>query len=258
MAQRESAICLRTSDYSETSQVVHFLTRGWGVVRLLAKGSKREKSKSGGAIDLMSEGDLVFLAGSRDSLGTLTEFCETVSHGGLRKDAGRLNAGLYLTELAGEMLAETDPHPEVFDLLHSALERLGQPGAPVQAVVAYFQWRLLRHVGLLGDMAACVDCGSPMTGRGRNVHFSSNLGGLLCGGCEGSATEKYRLEGPALAALAALNAVDTGAKVALPEKQARAVGRLLAYHIAHQIGKPLKMARYVLDQDTPAANRRQD
>jgi len=250
MAVRESAICLRTADFSETSQVVHFLTRGWGVVHLLAKGSKRSKSKTGGAIDLMSEGDLVFIAGKRDSLGTLTEFHEMVSHGPIRKRADRLNAGLYLTELAGEMLAESDPHPEVFDLLHNALGRLGADDAPVQAVVAYFQWRLLRNVGLLGDMTACGPCRSPLTGQGakggRSVYFSSSQGGLLCGKCEGAADEKFRVDAPALAGLAALTAVEAGTRVVLPDKQARSVNRVLAYHISQQIGKPLKMSRYVL------------
>ncbi|MCK4602197.1 MAG: DNA repair protein RecO, partial [Phycisphaerae bacterium] len=118
MRHRQPAICLRASDYSETSQVVAFLTRAEGVVRLLAKGTKRAKSKSGGAIDLLSEGDLVFTLGRSGGLGTLMEFSETVSHTPLRRQADRLNAALYVIELAGEMLAPDDPHPEVFDLLH--------------------------------------------------------------------------------------------------------------------------------------------
>lgn len=70
MRQRDAAICIRTTDYSETSQVVHFLTRTAGAVRLIAKGSKRAKSKTGGAIDLLAEGDLVYTAKSSDALGT--------------------------------------------------------------------------------------------------------------------------------------------------------------------------------------------
>ena len=249
MRQRESAICLRTTDYSETSQVVVFLTRGWGVVRLLAKGTKRKKSKSGGSIDLMSEGDLVFIASSRQTLGTLVEFTETVTHAELRTDARRLNAGLYMIELASEMLPEADPHPEVFDLLHNGLARLGQDSAPVPAVLAYFQWRTLRHVGLLGELKSCAVCGgavtSGRTGRRPDVHFSSTQGGLLCGGCEGGLAEKYRLDGATLAGLAALAAAAAGAKVNLPDKQANGVNRMLAYHVAQQLGKPLKTARYV-------------
>ena len=250
MRQRERAICLRTTDYSETSQVLHFLTRGAGAVRVLGKGTKRPKSKSGGAIDLLSEGQLVFVSPPRDALGVLVEFSETVSRPALRKEAGRLNAALYAIELVAEMLPAGDPHPEVFDLLHNALSRLAQPDAPTGAVLAYFQWRLLRHAGLMGDLTKCVGCGGFVQGAtgsvGADVYFSSRQGGLLCGGCEAAATEKYRLDGAVLAGLAALAAAAGGAKVHLPARQAQGVNRMLAYHAQQQLGKRLKMARHAI------------
>jgi DNA repair protein RecO (recombination protein O) len=247
MRQKESAICLRTSDYSETSQVVHFITRGWGLVRLLAKGAKRPKSSSGGAIDILSEGELVFIASSRESLGTLVEFSESVSRGELRGEAGRLNAALFMAELTGLLVPEGDPHVAVFDLLHNALERLGQAGAPVPAVLAFFQWRLLRHVGLLGELDACVSCGAAIDPlAGRPVYFTSAQGGLLCPVCEGRAGEKYRLTGAAMAGIAAMKAVQSGQKVALNDAQADALNQVLAYHAAHQLGKPLKMAKHAI------------
>jgi DNA repair protein RecO (recombination protein O) len=240
---------LRSVDYSETSQVVHFLTRGCGVVRLLAKGSKRPGSASGGAIDLLSEGDLVFITHAGEGLGTLVEFTETTSHADLRREGRRLNAALYMIELLCETLAEGDPHPDVFDLLRGGLVRLGQADAAVAAVLAYFQWRLLRHVGLLGQLETCVACGRRVAGAGgsaRDAHFSSLQGGLLCGGCEAAATEKFRVSRAALAGLAALKAAEAGRRVALPPAQAEAVNRLLGYHVAQQTGRPLKMARHVI------------
>jgi len=250
MRRREPAICLRATDYSETSQVLCFLTRGAGIVRLLAKGVKRPKSKSGGAIDLLSEGDLVFTTAGGQSLGALIEFSQTTAQTALRTDARRLNTALYMIELAGEMLAEGDPFPEVFDLLHNGLARLAEPDAPAAAVLAYYQWRLLHHVGLMGQMDSCVECGQGMGGRAKRpagrVCFSSQQGGLLCADCEPAFTEKYVLDGPALAGLAALAAAQAKKRVSLPARQADAVNRLLAYHVSHQLGKPLKMARYAI------------
>ena len=248
MRHREPAICLRTTDYSETSQVVTFLTRGQGVARLLAKGTKRPKSKSGGAIDLLAEGDLVYIDHATGALGTLVEFSETVSRAALRRDARRLNVSLYMIEMVGEMVAEGDPHPEVFDLLDKGLARMGDADAPVAAVLAYFQCRLLRHVGLLGDLRACVSCGSEVAQTdSRNAHFSSRQGGMLCGACEGAEVEKHRITAATLAGLAALAAAQAGVKVALPDNQARGVNRLLAYHASQQLGKKLKMARHAIE-----------
>lgn len=249
MRHRERAICLRAADYSETSQVLHFFTRGLGAVRLLGKGTKRAKSKSGGAVDLLSEGELVFSTGRGDGLGTLIEYTETVSRRSLRADAGRLNAALYLAELASETVEQSDPHPEMFDLLHNALRRLGDADAPVEAVLAYAQWRMLRHVGLMGELTRCVSCGRAVAGAGgqvRGAYFSSGQGGLLCAACEDAVAEKYRLDGQGAAGLAALAAAGAGSKVQLPSRQARAVNRLLAYHVRQQLGKPLRMARHVI------------
>ena len=198
-------------------------------------------------MDVLAEGDLVYIPSAREALGTLVEFSETVARPGLRRDSRRLNAALFMLELTGALLGEADPHVEVFDLLHGALDRLARPRAQVGAVLAYFQWRLLRHVGLLGELTGCVACGRKLTGVGRkDVYFSSIQGGLLCIACEAASTEKYRLDGAVLAGLAALAAAETGVRVTLPDKQAIAVNRLLAYHASYQIGRALKMARHAI------------
>lgn len=253
MRATDHAICLRTIDYSETSQVVYFLTRTCGAVRLLAKGAKRPKSKSGGAIDLLSEGEVTFSTGSGagETLGTLWEFSETVVHSGLRKRADRLQAALYALELAGEMLPPGEAHPEAFDLLHNTLVRLGQADAPVQAVLAFFQWRFLTRAGVLADLRRCAGCGAglgPSAGRarGEQIVFSSTQGGLLCPSCRTGQTERVLVDAQTLAGLAALYAAAAGQKVPLPEDQARSVNRMLAYHAACQVGHPLKMTRHAI------------
>jgi DNA repair protein RecO (recombination protein O) len=243
MATTDQAICIRIADYSETSQVVRLLTRESGVVRLLAKGSKRPKSKSAGRIDLFAEGRCVFGGAGRESLGTLMEFAETASRGPLRADLDRLHAGLYMLELCGALLAEDDPHPEVFDLLRSALGRLDEADSAPPAVLAYFQYRLLRHVGLLGKLESCVRCGGKVGPRG--VYFSSSAGGLLCRNCEPAESEKYAVAPAALAGLAALAAAEAGRRPEFPQKQARGVNDLLAYHVEYQIGRRLRTGRYV-------------
>ena len=244
MSTTDSAICIRATDYSETSQVLTLLTRDGGVVRLLAKGSRRPKSKSGGAIDLLAEGKCVFAVGKGESLGVLIEFSETVSRSALRDKLDRLNIALYMLEVCGALLAEGDPHPEVFDLLHNALGRLGQADSSPPQVLAYFQWRLIRHVGLLGELGLCASCGGKVGTR--DVYFSSSLGGLLCRDCEPAATEKYHAGGAALAGLAALAAAEAGKKPTLPTKQADAANILLAYHIQYQLGRRLKTAKGVI------------
>ena len=153
----------------------------------------------------------------------------------------------FMLFLIGLLLAEADPHVEVFDLLHNTLGRLDEADCPWPAVLAYYQWRLLKLAGLLGELAACASCGREIAGRGRrDMHFSSTAGGLLCGACEGSATEKYRLDGRTTAGIAAMAAAEAGKKVLLPAPQAQAVNRLLLYHVTQQTGKAPRMGRHAI------------
>ncbi|MFP4353751.1 MAG: DNA repair protein RecO [Phycisphaerae bacterium] len=243
MRHREASICLRTYDWSETSQVVCFLSRNQGLVRLLAKGSKRAKSKSGGTLDLLAEGDLVFTTKDQ-GLGTLIEFSESVTRKVLRRDPQRLYAALFCLEMVCQTLAEHDPHPEVFDLLHNALGRLDNPDSPIQAVLAYFQWRLLRNLGLLGDLDSCVSCGGPV--QAGATAFTSRMGGLLCRTCRSEAAEQVAVDPETRSGLEILASAEAGRRSELAEKTAEKLIRLLAYHVSQQIGKPLKTARYVL------------
>ncbi len=245
MRHRDAAICLRTYDWSETSQVVCFLTRQAGLVRLLAKGSKRPKSKSGGSLDLLAEGDLVFTTKSQ-GLGTLIEFAESLTRKTLRRDPARLYAALFCLELICQTLGEHDPHPEIFDLLHNALRRLDMPDAPVPAVLAYFQWRLLRNLGLLGQMDRCVACDRPVGRHSRSAGFSSRLGGMFCRNCRDQVPDPIAVDAEALEGLEILARAETGQRCLLAEPIAEKLNRLLAHHVTEQIGKPLKTARYVL------------
>ncbi|MFW6066366.1 MAG: DNA repair protein RecO [Planctomycetota bacterium] len=245
MRNRDQTICLRTVDYSETSQVVTFFTRDGGVVRLIAKGSKRAKSKTGGTLDMLAEGELVYTTGRGDSLGTVVEFSESSSHAQLRRSGGRLNTALYMLEVVTLSLAEHDPHPEVFDLLSNSLRRIGEPDAPVPAVLAYFQWRLLRLIGLLGDLDACACCGRPADSA-KLTHFSPRAGGPVCGSCAADYPDKTILQPDAATGLATLVAARAGRRVQLIDQQAQAVNCLLAYHLSEQLGRRTKMARHAI------------
>ena len=245
-------ICLKVVDYSETSQVVHFLTRNTGIINLMAKGTKRPKSKSGGMIDFLAEGEVVFSYKNPEAMGLLMEFTETVSRTPLRRDPRRLNVSLFMIELVEKMLPEGDTHPPIFDLLHNALERLGQSDSPIEAVLGFFQWRFLRHVGLLGELGSCVGCGIDIMEIPKNaeIYFSAQQGGILCPACHSATNEKFRVTPLCLSAISALLTVTLGQKANLPESQGVEINRLLGYHITHQLGKPLRMMKHVITTGT--------
>ena len=79
MLKKDLAVCIRTVDYSETSQIVTFFAKDAGKISAIAKGSKRPKSSFDGPIELFAHGPVVYTETSKDKLATLTEFQQQIS-----------------------------------------------------------------------------------------------------------------------------------------------------------------------------------
>ena len=74
MLDKDIAICLRKTDFSETSQVVTFFTRDAGKLGAMAKGARRKKSSFDGAIELFTYGEIVYSQKESAKMATLTVF----------------------------------------------------------------------------------------------------------------------------------------------------------------------------------------
>ncbi len=92
-SQKTRALIIRTTDYSETSQVLSVYTRDFGRISLLAKGSKRKRAGSEGPLDVFQVMDIVFLekSGTHGSspLHLLTDRKLVEDYHGLRRNLER-------------------------------------------------------------------------------------------------------------------------------------------------------------------------
>ena len=241
--ERDQAVCLRQIDYSETSQVIIFFAHRSGQLRLMAKGTKRPKSKSGGAIDLLDVGELAFAPPRSGQLGTLTEWRQTDYFSHLRKDLGAQHTALYLAEGTTLLTEPLDPHPSLYQVWLSVLPALAEP-ARWPAVLAWGQWQLLRAVGLAPQLQTCAQCHLGL-GDPEHLFFSAGAGGVVCRDCETGITEKRRLPRALHGALQGLAAAP-GPVLCLTDTTAPI--QLLDYCLSYQIGRPLKMAQCTIPQ----------
>src|SRR5205809_3470862 len=154
----DPSLCLRKTEYSETSQILTLFSRAHGLLRVIAKGAHRKTkagaSKFGGGIDLLDTGNAVFTHAPERELATLTEWQLLDGHLELRKNLRSVYAGLFCAELLTMLFEEHDPHPELFDRLEQTLIDLATP--KVEEALLAFQLDLLREAGYLPEMEACV------------------------------------------------------------------------------------------------------
>lgn len=148
--ERASGLVLRTRLLTETSLIVHWITREWGRLATVAKGARRPKSPFRGRLDLFFRADFTFARSRRSDLHVLREVRVTETHPLLRADYQKLLRASYGARLIEQVTETETPIPEFVDLLDSLLVLLNRDPAGAGTMLA-FELRLLRASGLHPD-----------------------------------------------------------------------------------------------------------
>ncbi len=152
MDERATGLVLRTRPLTETSLLVHWLTRDSGRLVTVAKGARRRKSPFGGKLDLFFEADFSFARSRRSDLHALREVALRDAHEALRHDLAYIQQASYCAALV-EQATETDaPLPTIYELTASLLDYLPKQAAQPLTIFA-FEMRLLTELGLRPDLA---------------------------------------------------------------------------------------------------------
>ncbi|MHC4097349.1 MAG: DNA repair protein RecO [Planctomycetota bacterium] len=254
MLTKDFAICIRATDFSETSQIVTFFTRATGKIKAIAKGSKRQKSAFDGAIEVFSHGKIVFADSTKEKLATLTEFEQESGLTHLSENLFAFNCCLLATELLSNLTNDYDPHSNLFDSFLEFLQNTNERQATrienreTLVLLILFQLALLKEVGLQPILSHCVNCKMKHeTRETRNeVFFSSSANGLVCRDCEGSFPDRIKLRKDSAACLTNLKILAESNETTLNE-----VEKILIYYLTNTLGRPPKMAKYILENQKP-------
>jgi len=246
---RTEGICLRRTDYSDTSQVAAFLTPDSGRLSFLAKGVKRAPKKGiRRGFDLLCRYDLVYTKRRSASLYNLTDSTLVESFRGLRHALVQILHGYYAAELALSFTIEEQPCPDLYRALVEALS-LFASGRNVEPATLLLEIAALRQHGALPDFSACVECRKPLPAKGE-VLFSAPEGGPLCASCQRNKQAAARAMRTQPVHLAVLNSLTTrpvprAGRLKLDPAQVQGMSRLLRFHIQHVLGKKLTMWQYL-------------
>jgi DNA repair protein RecO (recombination protein O) len=249
MLTKDTAICIRATDFSETSQILTLFTRATGKISVIAKGSKRPKSAFDGPVEVLSHGKIVFSDSSREKLATLTEFQQQPDFTDLAGNLLALNCCLFGAELVNLLTDDYDPHPKLFDGFLRFLQNANEYQASsiehrdMLSLLILFQLTLLKEIGLQPILNACANCKTRYERRatGDEFYFSSSANGLICKDCEASFPDKIRLTKIAVNCLA-----DTKLLVEAQEKTLNEIEKLLIHHFTEILHRPPRMAKYIL------------
>ncbi len=242
MLIKDLAICLRTVDYSETSQIVTLFTKENGKIDAIAKGSKRPKSTFDGPLEVFSFGKIIFSDSNKENLVTLTEFEQQPTFVSLYKNLFTLNCASFAAELLTQLTNEHDPHPDLFDSLIQFLRNLQETKQRPETLtlLILFQLTLLNEAGLKPILNACVNCKNKFRPDWPQVYFSSLANGLICRDCEHAFPDRIKLTKQTINTLADLKKIADTDENTLFE-----IEKVLIHHFTETLGRQPKMAKYI-------------
>lgn len=156
------AICLRQTDWSETSQIATLLTQEHGVIRAIAKGSRRWNAPFSGGVEVLTRGEVaVFLKPARElQLISEWDLQETFPAGRHHWRTHCLQ--LLAVEVALRLVPAGPESTQAFEHLLSLLRQFEadheqhahESHGPSDWWLAVYLWQMLDQAGHAPDLAS--------------------------------------------------------------------------------------------------------
>ena len=167
--QLQPAFVLQHRSYRESSLLLELFTRDFGIVSVLAKGVRREKSKMAGVLLPFTLLNVSYL--DRNELKILLQ-AEYVDSYPLQRLA--LYCGFYINELMQKFLHRHDPHETLFLAYQGCLQQLSS-GHAIEQVLRYFELQVLEDVGYGVELAVDSESGAQVEDD-RRYRFEAGRG----------------------------------------------------------------------------------
>ena len=168
------AIVLRTYSLAEADKIVVCLTRSAGVIRGVARGARRLKSRFGASLEPFTLLSLGYYEKEGRELVTLNHTEIIRSYFGLSGNEEVVAALAYMGELLLEFAPPHAADERLFRMVKACLEALSTAPEDLPAVVRYYELWMLKLAGFLPDLRICSDCRQQLA-EGGTAHLSAEL-----------------------------------------------------------------------------------
>jgi len=152
------ALVLRTYNFGEADKIVVCLTRSAGLIRAVAKGCRKLKSKFGAALEPFTLARIHYYQKENQELVSLNQAEILKSHFDLSGNAETLTGLAYMGDLVIEFSPPYEPNERLFRMVKACLDAICESQSDLQIILRYFEVWLLKHEGYLPDVRHCGEC----------------------------------------------------------------------------------------------------
>jgi DNA repair protein RecO (recombination protein O) len=231
---RDRAVVLRQHKLGEADRIVTLLTRDHGLVRAVAKGVRRTRSKFGARLEPFAHIDVQLHPGRNLDIVTQVVSLDAFATD-IVSDYGRYTSACAMLETAERLAGEERaPAPELHRLTVGALRAVADGSRPRELLLDAYLLRAMSIAGWAPALSECARCATP--GPHRAFHVAA--GGSVCSYCRpaGATTPPLGV----LDLMSALRDGDWEAAESAPQSARSHVSGLVAAHLQWHLERQLR------------------
>ncbi len=180
-------LILKSYSLAEADKIILLLTQNQGLIRGVAKGAKRLKSRFGGSLEPFSIVQIEYFQKEEKELVSIRRIDLVKSYFANAGEIKFLQKFSYLVELLIEFAPPHDPNERLYRMAKACLETASKMPESLESIMVYFELWLLRLGGYLPDWRKCDRCKRELKSKetaGLQINFH-----LHCQACQKSRNE---------------------------------------------------------------------
>lgn len=184
------AINLKSYNLSDDDKIILMYSKDKGLIKGVAKGCKKPKSKLGARMDCLIANTLMLYKGR--NLDTICEARAINTFRQTRTDLDKLFNSAYISEIVGNFGLENDSaSEEIYNLLYKALEKISNAKDKKEILISVikFQLKFMQISGFGIEFDTCLCCSKIILNE--NMYFSPQTGGVVCKNCKTSGVKLH-------------------------------------------------------------------
>lgn len=178
------SLVLKSYNLAEADRIVLFFTREHGIVRGVAKGAKRLKSRFGSSLEPFSTVNLEYFQKEDRELVSIQRVDLVRSCFDRASDPAFLKTFSYIGDLLASVVPPHDPNETLYRMFVACVQAADDPAVDLASIRLYFELWLLRLNGYLPDWSTCAVCKRVLE-ETETTHLKSDFH-LLCATCNRS------------------------------------------------------------------------
>jgi len=178
---KTQSLILKRKNFREDDRIFTVFTENFGKLELMARGTRKIKSKLAGSLEPFFLVNLMFAKGRNFDQITGSEIIQSFIN--IRQNSFSLKTAGYLAEIVNQLTKLGHKDEKIFNFLKKNLEYLNKKTfKPSSYFNQALSLQFISHLGFEPELYKCLNCHKKVALE--KNYFSYRKGGIICSKCQ--------------------------------------------------------------------------